>query len=331
MKTLKSPPLPQRIRNEDSLLQNRLEAVHVRPVFIMGLHRSGTTFLYESLSHALPLAYLTPYHIVYYRRLLSRYLAGSASDDRAALDAYFDDWSQSNRGVDAVTLSHATPEEYGWLLKRYAGSVHFSAQTAAVFDEMCRKLLYIQERETVLLKSPWDTGRAEAILQHYPEARFIYISRDPVRILHSQLQNALLFSTTPSPYLWMLLDGFPLGKAWFRFQRLLYRIGGERLFVHFMLPLLIRDITGELQGYRRAFQALPPECRFELSYDQLVEQSGPTLVRVCEFLGMEPTIDLDKIQSRPRRTPLHPQVTRVKARFLTRLKGLGLLHDETGT
>lgn len=313
----------KRVDNEDDALAGRLAQVNVRPIFIVGLHRSGTTFLYQSLVRLLPLAYLSPYEILFYPRLLSRYFSGAVDEDRSALDDLFARWGQRDRGIDTIPLSSRTPEEYGWLLKRYAGSMRFGRRTAALMDEMCRKLLLVQGRSSVLLKNPWDVSRCIEIYRHFPQAKFIYISRDPVAILQSQLQNVLLFSTSPSPYLDLLLDGFRLGKIWFAFQRMLYRLGGESLLVRFMLPILMRDISGELKSYSETLAALPKECRIELSYNQLTTDPQSALRRVCEFLQMNPQVGFDVIEARPRHTPLHPEVSRAKDRFLSRLGPIG--------
>ena len=43
----------------------------------------------------------------------------------------------------------------------------------------------------VVLKNPWDTGRAPDILRLFPGTRFIYIRRSPMRILNEQLGEGL--------------------------------------------------------------------------------------------------------------------------------------------
>ena len=52
-------PLP----GEDAPYRSHIENLAARPVFIMGLHRSGTTFLYDSVARCFPLANLSLYHL----------------------------------------------------------------------------------------------------------------------------------------------------------------------------------------------------------------------------------------------------------------------------
>ena len=94
--------------------------------------------------------------------------------------------------------------------------MHLNGRTAKLFEEMCRKLLYMQaDGETVLMKNPWDTSAGVEISALFPESRFIFISRDPIRILNSQVKNAEVFASGDSLYLDLLVRGFPLAQLAF--------------------------------------------------------------------------------------------------------------------
>ena len=53
------------------------------------------------------------------------------------------------------------------------------------YDYMIRKLSYRSGGRRVLVKSPGDTARISHIRRKYPEAKFIFIHRDPVSVYHS--------------------------------------------------------------------------------------------------------------------------------------------------
>ena len=103
-----------------------LIAVPLRPVFILGLHRSGTTFLYGILSRALPVAILTAHRVIDYDRLLLQHKEGSSAMAERRFHGLFRSWDMPTRGIDDVPLSYAMPEEYGWILRRRAGSFPFT-------------------------------------------------------------------------------------------------------------------------------------------------------------------------------------------------------------
>ena len=53
------------------------------------------------------------------------------------------------------------------------------------YDFMIRKLSYRSGGRRVLVKSPGDTARISHIRRKYPDAKFIFIHRDPVSVYHS--------------------------------------------------------------------------------------------------------------------------------------------------
>jgi hypothetical protein len=316
---------PPDMAHEDEAHLDRLEGIEPRPVFVMGLHRSGTTFLYETLAKVFPLAALTVHHIFYYPRLLASEAAGTIADDRRALDAHFASLGIEGRQVDAIELSHATAEEYGWLLKRYGRSPRLEASTADLYAEMCRKLRVLSPRaEGVLGKNPWDTGFAPRLRELFPDARFVWIRRHPLRILQSQFRNALIFGAGPAPYLDMLMEGFPAARRVIGAQRKLYKLVGERRYGRIMLRVVMGDIARQLAAYERSLGALAEDERCEISYGELLRAPGPTLASIGQFLGLEPTRSLDEVAPKPRHLELHPEVERVRERFEARLRKLGV-------
>src|SRR5690606_25133003 len=111
-----------------------------------------------------------------------------------------------------------------------AGRLRLDARTAPLLSELCRKLLVTRPEAAghgvVLLKSPWDCGRGAEIKALFPQARFVFIHRDPLRIVDSQLRNGLLFKTTETPYLDSLIAPSRLARFVFGGQRLFSRLVG---------------------------------------------------------------------------------------------------------
>src|SRR5690606_15866575 len=93
--------------------------------------------------------------------------------------------------------------------------------------------------EAVLLKNPWDTGNARNILQWFPNARFIYITRDPIYILNSQINAALSLLSGSQPFQTLLVDNFKtvfgkgglyLAYGLWKLTRGIKRLTGDRPF-----------------------------------------------------------------------------------------------------
>lgn len=311
--------------DEDAPHLAALEEAELRPVFVMGLHRSGTTWLYEQLDRLLPVASVTAHDVLAYPRLLDLRARGALEADRAALDAHFRALGLVDRQIDAIALSHAMVEEYSWVLLRESGRLTADAKNAPVLRELCRKLLVVHPgARAVLLKNPWDQGAGPELAALLPGARFVFISRDPVRILDSQLRNGLLFKESDTPYLDSLVRPSRLARLVFGAQRLFSRVVGERVFAWFAARSLVKAVTRELGRYRRSRDGLPPGSWIEVRYEDLLRDPATHLGRVIAFLGLEPREDPATVKPKPRERPLHRAVEARRAAFVERLRRLGL-------
>lgn len=322
-----APRFPTDLRDEDQPFLAELEGVPLRPTFIMGLHRSGTTWLYESLAEAFGFASVTLHEVFCFPRLLARHRAGRSQEDQALIDEHFRARGMDTRGIDGISLSHAMVEEYGWILQRYAGDLKLTRKTQPVLDQLIRKVQHMHpEAPGVLLKNPWDTSHAARVAELYPEANFVFIARDPLRIAQSQYKNSLIFGGGDVHFLFLLMQGFPLGRSVIRFQRLLYRLAGEDRYSRIILHYLQQDVARELAGYRDAFAALPAARKIEVTYSELAGDPQATLRRLGVFLGLHPDEEaLAKVTPRVRSAgALHPQVERIAEGFRERLREEGL-------
>jgi len=312
-------------RRDNSLFEQELIKVTPRPVFIIGLPRSGTTFLYQMLTGVFPVASLTVYHVVNYDRILLHHHEATAAAAGQELDETFRSWHMSTRRIDDIALSHAMPEEYGWVLRRRAGSFHTNAKNAPLLDEICRKLQFIMPSvDAVLLKNPYDTGHVGSLLSYFPHARFIFLQRDPVAIVNSQFRIAKYFGESKDPFVNMLLSGIPLGRAWMWLQRAVRRIAGERLHSRIALRLLYRDVTRELSRLETSWGKVPPHQRMAIDYAELISDQAGALKRVEAFLKLTPRRDPVYEKPNPRDPTLLPEVAAAEVEFRRRLRDRGI-------
>lgn len=293
-----------------------LRQVSPRPVFIIGLHRSGTTFLYQLLSHALNVAILTIYHVVHYDRILRHRQEGTEASAKGEIDQLFQNWHMESRLGDNISLSQAMPEEYGWLLRRWAGAFCTNARTAPLLDEICRKLQFLMpSAEAVLLKNPWDAGHVGDVLNRFPDARFIFLQRTPVAIVNSQFRIAQYFSKHKDPFIHLLFNGIPLGRAWLWTQRAVRKVVGEKWHGRIALGYIKRDVVRELKRLETSWKLCPPDQKIALDYNGLIDNPQEALQKVSGFLGISPRPEFAPAKSNPRIPALLPEVERVEADF----------------
>ena len=180
------------------------------PIFVLGFWRSGTTLLHELLCcdsrFGFPSTYacLNPAHFL----LSERWTASRFKREVA-------------RPMDDVRYSWASPQEDEFaLLALGAPSAYralivpslmldtnqlldLGAQTAedqelwSVTFEYFLKLLTLQQRKTMILKSPTHGYRMQTLQKRFPHARYVLIERNPYEVFASNLK---LWRTLTSRY-----------------------------------------------------------------------------------------------------------------------------------
>ena len=296
--------------DEDRDLLPTLQSVTAQPVFIMGLHRSGTTFIYDSIARCFPLANLDLYSLFYYPRLLKNHRDGGEERDRAALNRHFEELGIADRGLDHVEINDRTVEEYVWLLNRDRKLLHLKTNrfNHRRLDQIARKLCVTQGTQAALLKNPFDYTNGPAILRYFPQARFVYVSREPAETLQSLLDSGVEIGEE-HPYFDVLKDRQPLAIRWG--MSLLAarnrRSNRERIQAK-SVGLGVRHLKAQLVKAQRSLSGMPDDRYVTLDYRGFTMDPVSNLRRVGEFLGLEFVTDPSEIEPRPRSKPLNPLV-----------------------
>ena len=139
---------------------HRLAGIPVEPVFISGLHRSGTTLLHSLLLATQRFNGVTAYHVLRYRQILARHLAGETEQAKAELAEQFRAAGVLDRVIDGVQVTPDTPEEYGFVIAD-PGPPRLRPANLKRFTDLCRKVQFTGEPgRRLLLKNPCDFGRS---------------------------------------------------------------------------------------------------------------------------------------------------------------------------
>lgn len=294
-------------------------------VFIMGLHRSGTTVLYQFLARVLPVCPVTVQDVVFYPRRAQSHVQDGGEADRARLAAYFEENGLARRVLDAIPLSPETVEEYGWILKREAGSFALGEETLPTFRDLVLKLSWLRpDASALLLKNPWDTPRADQVAALFPEARFVFLLRDPIEVLSSELRNATHFSSERNPLVQLLTEGIPRVRFYLGLARMGRRLMGERLSERFLVWWLLKDVMNNLRAYRAAMERIPPSRVVQLRYSELVDDTRGALERVAQLTGLPVSDAVDELRARRRSGGLLPAIEARRAELEETVEREGL-------
>ena len=172
------------------------------PVFILGHWRSGTTFAHNVFSCDKRFGYCTTYQTVFPHLMLS-----GAGFFKSCMSFFM----PSRRPTDSLELAVDLPQEEEFALvnmmpysfynfwffpentalyrERYLLFNEISGEERKIFkynlDKLIKISLYSQGKNIFLSKNPPHTGRIKTLLEMYPDAKFIYLVRNPYTVFES--------------------------------------------------------------------------------------------------------------------------------------------------
>ncbi len=189
---------------ENLFYRRRIEqtVVHESPIFVLGHWRSGTTLLHNLFTHDPLLTYPTLYQVMFAGHFLltERTLApltGWAIPKTRPMDNIPAGWDMSQE--DEVALQLRTLLSAYMLLawqgqrEKYERLFELSELTPDELALWKREFLQLLKKVTIrsnrriVLKSPPHTYRIPLLLEMFPQAKFVYIHRDPYAVYNSTL------------------------------------------------------------------------------------------------------------------------------------------------
>ena len=185
------------------------------PLFILGHWRSGTTLLHNMLTKDPSAGYMTTYQALFPNNLTSKWLfrtfmkinmPDKRPSDGVALNINFpqeDEFAFSNSQWNAYYNFFYFPKQFK---EFYEKSVHHKNLTKKEielwyknYDKLIKKALIDTNGVRVIFKNPVNTARIDKLLKLYPDAKFLYIYRNPYTVFYSTQR----FFHQLNPTLWL--------------------------------------------------------------------------------------------------------------------------------
>ncbi|MBK8050587.1 MAG: sulfotransferase [Anaerolineales bacterium] len=273
-----------------------------RPIFVVGPFRSGTTALEQILSSHptvgvfwfyTNVAYLAPVVGYYFLHLLSRlglvdmqpqpYL----HNPRLAftpLSAFECEWVWSQAGKD-LWDPHCTDLT--------TGADFLNPEFERMLRSIIQRHLLVQGRRRFLNKNPIHLLRLEYLHKLFPDARFVYIVRDPVETVlsHYRMVQRIAAIIQPHPQARLAVEsGLHLDVLTPRIKTQQY---AETLALEQIHPLLgiahqWRMMNLTAQASLRTNQALGRQV-LQITYEALSRDPATVLAQVWQFVELEDT------------------------------------------
>ena len=171
----------------------------MEPVFILGHWRSGTTFVHNVLAHDKHFGYTTTYQTVFphmmmwgqpmFKKTMAWLMPDKRPTDNMELNvdlpqeeefalsnmmpcSYYDFWFLPQNMLEYcdrfLTMKTATPEEHRMFRETFLKLIKIS--------------LWNTQGSQFLSKNPPHTGKVKEILEMFPNAKFIYLMRNPYTV-----------------------------------------------------------------------------------------------------------------------------------------------------
>jgi omega-hydroxy-beta-dihydromenaquinone-9 sulfotransferase len=185
------------------------------PLFILGHWRSGTTLLHNMLTKDPSSAYINTFQAVFPNNLTSKWLFGTfmkinmpdkRPSDGVALNIDFpqeDEFAFCNIQPNAYYNFFYFPKEYKLFYERAIKHKDLSKSEIddwySSYDKLLKKSIINSQGERIIVKNPVNTARIKQLLKLYPDAKFLYIYRNPYTVFHSTRR----FFQQLYPTLWM--------------------------------------------------------------------------------------------------------------------------------
>lgn len=298
--------------NPDLRYLKKLEDIDFQPVFIMGLHRSGTSVLYKMLTSSGCFNPVTVYHLVKYDQLLDDHENKTQDNVKKRLTESFRKKGLDDRGIDKLRVSADFAEEYGFFLDEKSAQTFITKKNASKFNEMCKKITYISDiKKPILLKNPYDFSNFIYIKNVFPNAKFVFIHRHPFKVLSSLINAVRVLFEDYNYY------ASQISRIYNRlYENPLSRYSLKYLtsrFSFFGLMLLCYNSSKFTKYYLKNLKNLPNDCYISITYEELCNKPQQTMENIFSKLKIKPkkTIDYNSF-IKPRKTILDPSVVFLK-------------------
>ncbi len=195
------------------------------PIFVLGHWRSGTTYLHNLLSQDDRFAYPTTLQTVIpalflkygelFRPIVEDSLPETRPEDNVALGA---DLPQE----EEYALGNLSPYSFynGWCFPKkmnlYNNYVDFQNTTERVVKDFKRvyldylkKVSFYHNHKRLILKNPSNTARVKILLELFPDAKFVFIYRNPYHVYLSMKRNIekeMTLYTVQKPPSWKIFE-----------------------------------------------------------------------------------------------------------------------------
>lgn len=275
--------------NADQPYLGTIRDVTFQPVFLLGLHRSGTSLLYKLLAETRGFNVVTAYHLIHYDELMHNRVSGREPVVKEHLNRQLYEHGQHTRQLDTLRVSADFPEEYSFALARRTLYRHLSARNLPLLRELAGKIQFLSGPDKpLLLKNPFDFANFLYLKRTFPHAKFLFIHRHPLRVISSAVRAMEVLLERPNVYTSLLSAVYR--RFWqyphlTRMVKTVFRPDSARTVL-----LLTCHAARALAYYRTHIGALPATDYVTVRYEDLCASPQQHIATLLEALACDASL-----------------------------------------
>lgn len=225
----------------------------------------------------------------------------------------------TTRKTDKITVNADYTHEYMYIFSERGYAYRITHRNKMLFDEMCKKIKYLAGNDNpILLKNPYDFSNFLFIKKIYPNAKFIFIHRNPVHVINSIMNLWKIHLSEKNEFLALYYKRYDkiYSNPLTRFM--------SRMYYDYKFPLGIFEIihrsANDVKYYLKNVEYLPKEDYVSIRYEELCEKPNQVINGILNFLNLESSdIDFSGF-IKPRKLSILPIVSSLKPYIFRRMK-----------
>lgn len=260
---------------------------------------------------------LTAYHILNYDRLLYNHINNLEDKRKEKLNNLFKSKGITDRKTDRIKITADYAHEYMYIFSERDYPWKITDKNKWLFDELCKKLKYISENNnSVLLKNPHDFSNFVFIKKLYPNAKFIFIHRNPLQVI-SSMKRYWQTVLDKNEYIAMFSKQYrfiinnPL--ALFTYRILFTSKISIGIFY------LIQRCTKGTEYFLKNINLLDEEDYISIKYEDFCKEPNKIISEILTFLHLKSGKDFSNLVQ-PRKLSLVPEVNVLKKFIFKKMK-----------
>ncbi len=262
--------------------------------------------------------FLNLYHVLNFDRLIYNHINNLELKEKEELNNLLKEKGIVTRKTDNVEVSSDYEHEYAYIFSERNFSSKINNISKELFDILCKKIQYISENDKpLLLKNPHDYPNFLLIKKIYPNAKFVFIHRNPLEVISSIMR--LWKTRLKSRDEFFILYSKEYDKL---YKNPLLLFASKMYYTSKFPPGIFEVIWHSKKAtnyYLKNIKNLSKEDYISIKYGDLCEKPDEIIKAILDFLDLKTDMNFSRY-IKPRKLQLLPEVIFLKKLIFKTMK-----------